>query len=99
MSPPIQENLVTVVAEMTGLTSMLAPGTVRRSLRDVGIDPYNVTARDMMRALPQMQARLCAFQAESEVRDPVQVQQPDSRNTLVALVEQRFELSAACVGI
>jgi hypothetical protein len=69
VSPPTQDNLVTMVAEMTGLTAMLAPGTVRRSLRDVGLDPTRVTARDMIRALPQMQARLCAFHSEHEAHE------------------------------
>ena len=37
--------------------------------------------------------------AEAEVPDPVQVQQPDPGDALVALVEERFELPAAVVGL
>jgi hypothetical protein len=37
--------------------------------------------------------------AESKMRDPVQVQEPNPCDPFVSLVEQRFQLSAAAVGL
>ncbi|MFO7180672.1 MAG: hypothetical protein DIU78_018370 [Pseudomonadota bacterium] len=59
------KELVQAVVELTGLTPMLGPGTVRRALRDSGVDPAKATEEDMLRALPRLFARLTAFQTEA----------------------------------
>lgn len=64
--------LVETVVELTGLASMLGPGTVHRALRDVGANPATATARDLMRALPNLAARLQAFQSRAEAAQNVE---------------------------
>jgi hypothetical protein len=63
----VTDELFWAVVDLTGLTPLLAPGTVRRALRDVGITPTEATAVDMLRALPCLKARLAAFLSEEEV--------------------------------
>jgi hypothetical protein len=60
--------LLNAIAELTGLTPLLAPGTVRRALRDAGVDPTYATVDDILRALPSLTARMRAFQSEGEAR-------------------------------
>lgn len=54
------------ICEMSGVSAVLAPGMVRRSLVDGGAHPDTATAEDYRRALPRLTARLKAYMSEDE---------------------------------
>ena len=54
------------ICEMSGVSAVLAPGMVRRSLVDSGAHPDTASAEDYRRALPRLIARLRAYMSEEE---------------------------------
>jgi hypothetical protein len=60
------KNLYAKVLAGSGLTSLLGPGTVRRSLADVGADVATATPADYLRSLPKLEARLRAYLGPEE---------------------------------
>jgi hypothetical protein len=63
--------LFAAVVEACGLSSIIAPGTVRRALRDVGSTPGAAGPDTYLRALPALEARLRAFLEPREVDEAV----------------------------
>jgi hypothetical protein len=63
--------LFAAVVEACGLSSIFAPGTVRRALRDVGSTPQAAGPDTYARALPALEARLRAFLEPREVDDAI----------------------------
>ncbi|HEU4535165.1 MAG TPA: hypothetical protein VFS00_13650 [Polyangiaceae bacterium] len=61
--------LFAAVVEACGLSSIFAPGTVRRALRDVGSTPQAAGPDTYARALPALEARLRAFLEPREVEE------------------------------
>lgn len=59
------------VVEACGLSSIIAPGMVRRALRDVGSTPGAAGPETYVRALPAIEARLRAFLEPREVEEAV----------------------------
>jgi hypothetical protein len=55
------------VVEACELSSVLAPGIVRRALSDGGSTPDTATAADYRAALPRILARLRAYLSEAEL--------------------------------
>ena len=54
--------LFSQVANMTGLSPLLAPGAVRRSLRAIGVDDPKLAAEaDYVAALPHIERRLRVY--------------------------------------
>ncbi|HEU4534976.1 MAG TPA: hypothetical protein VFS00_12700 [Polyangiaceae bacterium] len=63
--------LFAAVVEACGLSAIIAPGTVRRALRDVGSTPSAAGPDTYLRALPALEARLRAFLEPGEVDEAV----------------------------
>lgn len=55
------------VAVMTGLSSFLAPGTIRRALSDVGARPESASLSAWRSALVRIESRMRAYLPEQEV--------------------------------
>jgi hypothetical protein len=56
------------LCRLCGLSSLLAPGVLRRALADVGAgSPPSVD--DLLRALPKLEARMAAYLPRNEVRE------------------------------
>jgi len=55
------------VTTMTGLSSFLAPGTVRRALEDVGSHPETASLAAWRSALVRIEARMRAYLPGAEV--------------------------------
>jgi len=66
MSVPRQRDLFTEVVGASGAPSIIAPGTVRRALRDVGSNPQAASPNTYIEALPSIRARLRAFMSPDE---------------------------------
>lgn len=61
------------ISTMTGLSPLLAPGTVRRSLASVGVtDPESASPADYLRALPQIARRLKVYLPATEAVERIQ---------------------------
>lgn len=60
--PQIFERIV----QLCGLSEVLGPGIVRRSLADVGIDPERAEPADWRRVVPQLHKRLRAYLPEDD---------------------------------
>jgi hypothetical protein len=56
------------ICRLCGLSSLLAPGLLRRALADVGASTPP-TAEDLLRALPKLEARMAAYLPRNEVRE------------------------------
>jgi hypothetical protein len=54
------------VVQLTEVSSVLAPGLVRRALVDGKADPKTATPGDYLDALPRIRARLKAYISEAE---------------------------------
>lgn len=54
------------ICEMSGVSGVLAPGLVKRSLSDSGANVDTATADDYRRALPRLVARLRAYMSDEE---------------------------------
>jgi len=54
------------VVDASGVAPVLAPGTVRRALRDVGSTPQTASTKIYLQALPSIRARLRAFMSPEE---------------------------------
>ena len=62
------DELLCELVRLSGLSSLLAPGVLRRALADVGAsDPP--TPADFLRALPKLEGRMRAYLTEDEVRE------------------------------
>lgn len=61
------DSLFARVVGETGLASIIAQGTVRRALADVGATPKTAGGATYIRALPALTARLAAFLPANEV--------------------------------
>jgi len=66
MSASRQHELFTDVVDASGVSPVLAPGTVRRALRDVGSTPQAASADTYLLALPSIRARLRAFMSPED---------------------------------
>ncbi|MEM1029797.1 MAG: hypothetical protein AAGA56_00835 [Myxococcota bacterium] len=66
MSGVRERDLFAAVVSASGVSPILAPGTVRRALRDVGSTPQKATSSTYLEALPSMRARLRAFMSPEE---------------------------------
>lgn len=53
---------------LCGLSTLLAPGLLRRALADVGAGTPP-SAEDLLRALPKLEARMAAYLPRNEVRE------------------------------
>lgn len=60
-------SLFSRVVEVSGLASIIAKGTVRRALKDVGSTPEKASPNTYLRALPALRARMSAFLSPSDV--------------------------------
>jgi hypothetical protein len=60
------------VIALTGLTGLIAPGMIRRALKDVGADPVSAGAGDYLRALHKVEVRLRAYYSDDEARQRVE---------------------------
>ncbi|HEU4407459.1 MAG TPA: hypothetical protein VFS43_19490 [Polyangiaceae bacterium] len=60
-------DLYRAIVDCCGLPDLLAPGTIRRALADVGADPATASKRHYRRALPRLQARMRAYLPPSEL--------------------------------
>ncbi|MEY4548598.1 MAG: hypothetical protein RL685_4793 [Pseudomonadota bacterium] len=67
MTPLAPESLEQQLLELCGLSSLLAPGLLRRALADAGA-ATPPTAEDLLRALPQIECRMRAYLPALEVR-------------------------------
>ncbi len=67
MVPQSSEGLEEQILELCGLSSLLAPGLLRRALADVGA-ATPPSAEDLLRALPQLECRMRAYLPPLEVR-------------------------------
>lgn len=67
-APPIFERIV----ELCGLSEVLGPGIVRRSLGDIGTEPDSVDLDEWRKVLPELEKRLRAYMAEDEAALRVQ---------------------------
>jgi hypothetical protein len=56
------------ICRLCGLSSLLAPGLLRRALADIGASSPP-TADELMRALPKLEARMAAYLPRNEVRE------------------------------
>jgi hypothetical protein len=56
------------MCRLCGLSSLLAPGLLRRALADVSA-ASPPTAEDLLRALPKLEARMAAYLPRNEVRE------------------------------
>ena len=56
------------ICRLCGLSSLLAPGLLRRALADVGA-ATPPTPEDLLRALPKLEARMAAYLPRNEVRE------------------------------
>lgn len=63
------QSLFTRVVNASGLSSIIAPGMVRRALNDVGSNPRTARASTYLRALPAIEARLKAFFPPHEIAE------------------------------
>jgi hypothetical protein len=54
------------VVRLCGLSSLLAPGLLRRALADVGAG-FPPTRSDLLRALPKLESRMRAYLPHDEV--------------------------------
>lgn len=73
--------LFETILQLCGLSPVLAPGTLRRALRDVGADPATATAADYWHALPKLEARLRVYFRHDEARERMQNIQNALRRT------------------
>ncbi|HMU38324.1 MAG TPA: hypothetical protein PKE31_04880 [Pseudomonadota bacterium] len=67
MSMASTEELRAELCRISGLSQLLAPGVLRRALVDCGVTPENATARDFLKALPKLEARMRAYLLPDEV--------------------------------
>lgn len=66
MNTPTHATLFETVLSLSGLSQVLGPGILRRSLKEAGADPERPTSDDFRRALPRIEARLRIYMADSE---------------------------------
>lgn len=55
------------VATMTGLSSFIGPGTIRRALDDIGASPESASLSAWRSALVRIEARMRAYMPDAEV--------------------------------
>lgn len=60
------------ISSASGLSPILAPGTLRRALRDVDADPATATPSDYYRALPALGLRLRVYLPEREAETRIE---------------------------
>ncbi len=58
--------LIETVLSLSGLSRVLGPGILRRSLVESGADPEHPTSDDFREALPRIEARLRIYMPDSE---------------------------------
>lgn len=67
MSLASTDELRAELCRMSGLSQLLAPGVLRRALSDCGVTPDLATPRDLLKALPKLEARMRAYLLPDEV--------------------------------
>lgn len=60
------DDLFEKVLEMSGFSSVLGPGILKRALKDEGASPETATTADYRAALPRLQMRMQAYLPEKE---------------------------------
>ncbi len=72
MSATHELDLFSQIIGLCGLSPLLAPGTIRRALRDVGADPDTAAPADYLRCLPKLKMRMKVYLSEAEANDCAQ---------------------------
>ena len=67
MSAPSYDEIRVELCRLSGLSSLLAPGVLRRALSDAGVNPELAGPRDFLKALPKLEARMRAYLTPSDV--------------------------------
>lgn len=65
-------NLFSQILSLCGLSPLLAPGTVRRALKDIGAEPDKATSLDYLRCLPKLSARMKVYLSDAETHQRTQ---------------------------
>ena len=65
--PDVRSELEQELCRLCGLSSLLAPGLLRRALADVGA-ASPPSAEDLLRALPKLEARMAAYLRSARMR-------------------------------
>jgi len=66
MPPSPSQRLIDTVLALSGLSQVLGPGILRRSLAETGGDPEQPTSDQFRNALPRIEARLRIYMSDSE---------------------------------
>lgn len=67
-----QRDLFAEVVGASGAPAIIAPGTVRRALGDVGSTPQAASPVQYIEALPSIRARLRVFMSPAEVEEAIE---------------------------
>ncbi len=67
MNSTSYEELRVEICHLSGLSSLLAPGVLRRALADTGVNPELAGPRDLLKALPKLEARMRAYLTPADV--------------------------------
>ena len=65
--PSRAEELFARIVEASGMSMIIGPGIIRRSLADVDLTPENATADDYLKVLPRIKLRMQGYLEPAEL--------------------------------
>jgi len=60
------------VVQLCGLSELIGPGAVQRSLRRINVDQRNASPEDYLKILPELEARIAAYRGPAAAQQAAQ---------------------------